>query len=204
MMPSKKGSSQERILAAAVGLFSQVGYKGTSTRDIARVAEVNEVTIYRHYPNKRELFKAAVESELQSLTVLDDLVDQLANIEEPGSAFYLVFEFVCKAIASRPNLVRLVQFSALEFGREVEPLYRKYLGEWLRASAAHLQRWALEGELRNLDPELIVLAFAASAVSLETLCVLWPKEVLNAPGESFAREHAKIWHAMLGSACARG
>ena len=37
-------------------MFANFGYNGVSTRDIANGAGVNEVTIYRHFPRKRDLY----------------------------------------------------------------------------------------------------------------------------------------------------
>ena len=51
-----KSVTEVRIVEAAVQLFSRHGYKGTSTRDISCLAEVNEVTLFRYFPRKTELF----------------------------------------------------------------------------------------------------------------------------------------------------
>ena len=51
-----KNSAEPQILNAASRLFASFGYNGVSTRDIATAAGVNEVTIYRHFPRKRDLY----------------------------------------------------------------------------------------------------------------------------------------------------
>ncbi|MGA8628913.1 MAG: helix-turn-helix domain-containing protein, partial [Terracidiphilus sp.] len=60
-----KGDAESRILASAAEMFARFGYNGVSTRDIASSAGVNEVTIYRHYPRKRDLYFAVLDTELQ-------------------------------------------------------------------------------------------------------------------------------------------
>ncbi len=56
-MPVKKKTgktvTETRIVEAAVQLFAQNGFKGASTRDIARLARVNEVTLFRYFPHMR-------------------------------------------------------------------------------------------------------------------------------------------------------
>jgi len=66
---SARGSTEERILATSASLFAQFGYNGVSTREIASAAEVNEVTIYRHYPRKRDLYIAVLGAELQRVNL---------------------------------------------------------------------------------------------------------------------------------------
>jgi len=49
-----------RILDAAVRVFGRDGVSGATTREIARVAKVNEVTLFRHFRNKNELLRQVV------------------------------------------------------------------------------------------------------------------------------------------------
>lgn len=51
---------RERLLAAAYKLFSQRGYPGTSTRDLAAATGVTERTLFRHFPTKAMIFRTAV------------------------------------------------------------------------------------------------------------------------------------------------
>jgi AcrR family transcriptional regulator len=49
------------ILNAAVQVFSQHGFRGSTTRRIADAAEVNEVTIFRYFGSKEALLQEAIE-----------------------------------------------------------------------------------------------------------------------------------------------
>jgi AcrR family transcriptional regulator len=160
----KVGGAQERILKAAVQLFARVGYNGVSTREIALAADVNEATIYRHFPKKRDLFNAALESELRTLTLSAELVGQLGNTTDLQSGFRLIFQIISQALGRRPNLVRLLQFGALEIGPELTPLYRQYLGELLAMSGSYLKNCQDASESR-VDPYMAALVLAGAAVS---------------------------------------
>ncbi|MFY0643051.1 MAG: TetR/AcrR family transcriptional regulator [Bacteroidia bacterium] len=48
-------SKKEQIAIAALSLFSESGFEGTSTRAIAKKADVSEALIFRHYVNKEGL-----------------------------------------------------------------------------------------------------------------------------------------------------
>lgn len=54
-------STSDRIINAAIELISEKGYKAATTKAIAQLANVNEVTIFRHFGNKRGILKAIVE-----------------------------------------------------------------------------------------------------------------------------------------------
>ncbi len=57
LLPAEMESAKERILAAAFALFAERGFDGTTTRSIAERAEVNEVTIFRTFGSKKDLFR---------------------------------------------------------------------------------------------------------------------------------------------------
>ena len=52
---------REQILQTAVRLFSQRGFKGTTTKQIARAAGVSEAMVFRHFATKDELYGAILE-----------------------------------------------------------------------------------------------------------------------------------------------
>ncbi len=51
-IPSKTSRQTAKIVHAAAQLFARQGYHGTSTREIARIAEVSENTLFRHFACK--------------------------------------------------------------------------------------------------------------------------------------------------------
>ncbi len=52
---------RDKILEAALRVFGETGYRGATTRRIAQTAEVNEVTLFRHFGSKEELIREALE-----------------------------------------------------------------------------------------------------------------------------------------------
>lgn len=72
---------REQILAAARQVFIDKGYKGATTAEIAESAAISEVTLFRHFSSKQEIFMEAVEpalteslhKEIQSSNHLDPM-----------------------------------------------------------------------------------------------------------------------------------
>ena len=52
--------TRERILAATARIFAAAGYHGTTTRRIAQEADLNEVTVFRHFGSKDALIREAL------------------------------------------------------------------------------------------------------------------------------------------------
>lgn len=161
--------AQERILRAAADLFAQSGYYGTSTREIASVARVNEVTIYRHYPSKRELFLAVMVAELQKITLHGDVLTKLAHAPNGRSALALTIQLITITLQQQGNLLRLVQYSSLELNEDLDPLLRHHLGELLEVVSRYLEPWIDGGQLRCTDAKSLLLTLIAMVTTHQSL-----------------------------------
>jgi AcrR family transcriptional regulator len=62
--------TRKRILAAAQHVFSRDGFQGATTREIAREAGVNEVTVFRHFHTRDELLHATLKNSCASVDAL--------------------------------------------------------------------------------------------------------------------------------------
>ena len=80
--------TKNRILDAALDLFSEKGYEASTTKEIAERAVVNEVTLFRHFGSKENIFVQLVERETNirediqhlDLEPSDDMVADLTRI----------------------------------------------------------------------------------------------------------------------------
>jgi len=120
--------TRERILRSALDLFSKQGYRATTTREIAREAGVNELTIFRHFTSKEKLLgevmdfgfdfdglKRSVETDLtgDAERDLEALAHQLIlNMRERESIYALMFremstnEMVRGKLGELPGMVK--------------------------------------------------------------------------------------------------
>lgn len=60
MTAKNSRSTEERILDAAIKIFSEKGYSAATTSEIAKKAKVAEGTIFRYFPKKKELLHGVV------------------------------------------------------------------------------------------------------------------------------------------------
>jgi AcrR family transcriptional regulator len=70
-MSNPRNPTRQRLINAALELFAQQGITETTTKQIAEIAEVNEVTLFRQFGNKQGLLLAVMEES--------ELFDQLAT-----------------------------------------------------------------------------------------------------------------------------
>lgn len=79
---SEGSSTRERILRAARAVFERNGTRGTTTREVAERAGVNEATLFRHFGNKTALLEAMREWSIEQLGLVAAL-DSLTGEIEP-------------------------------------------------------------------------------------------------------------------------
>jgi AcrR family transcriptional regulator len=72
--------TQQKLLDAAIEAFSESGFKGTSTRDIADRAGVHHPLITYHFKNKDQLWRAAADRIFRQFNV--SLVKAMAEVPE--------------------------------------------------------------------------------------------------------------------------
>lgn len=165
----QKGDAEARILASATGLFARFGFNGVSTREIAARADVSEVTIYRRFPSKRDLYIAALDAELQRVKLGGDHLAGIAEAADARSLMARTFELISDVLLSRSELLRLIQYSALELGEDLDPLLCKYLSQLVEVVAHYLEPWISRGELRCNNAKALVLALVGIIVSQQPL-----------------------------------
>lgn len=82
---SKREMTEERILEAALNLFSEKGYSGASTSEIAKEANVAEGTIFRYFPQKKDMLLGVVSklvdavSDQMVMTPLEKIYEENKN-----------------------------------------------------------------------------------------------------------------------------
>lgn len=60
-------STKDALLEVAARLYSELGWRGTTTRRIAEAAGVNEVTVFRHFRSKEVLLGEAIRAVAQGV-----------------------------------------------------------------------------------------------------------------------------------------
>lgn len=151
--------TQARIIEAAVQLFAKNGFKATSTRDISKLASVNEVTLFRHFPRKSDLFVAATESRLGRVRMGRALQSKLAEDAAIDEIVPMLTEFLVENFFSPPDIARLLYVAGFEVpGSEVT--VREYLGPFFDSIHGYFERRAARGLNGDIEPAIATLSLA--------------------------------------------
>ena len=191
---------REQILQTAVNLFSQRGFKGTTTKEIAKAAGVSEAIIFRHFATKDELYGAILHSKScndglhrypwESNEVLQEALRQ----KDDFGVFYNLALQAMNNHQKDEGFMRLLFYSALEehelaerfFGEFISQVYG-FIGEYVRERQA-------DGAMRDINPAVVVRAFLGMLIHHSLNNILWDKQrrLLDISNEEAARNFAEI------------
>lgn len=82
-MPRMRSADRRRqLLEVAADLFARLGYRGTTTAELAKAAGITEPILYRHFDNKLDLFVTLVDEVGRE--VITGWQDALDGVTDPG------------------------------------------------------------------------------------------------------------------------
>lgn len=181
-----------RLVEAAVQLFSRQGFKGTSTRDIANLAGVNEATLFRYFAKKADLFWAAAESRLNRLKFGRDLQSGMAKDLDPDIIVPMLAAFMVENMAEHPELMRLLYVAHFELPG-ANQVFRDHLGPIFDAINAYFTRCAAKGLIRDLDPAIATLGLVGAVSAHLNLHELFTGQDVPWDVQNAAPVYAQLW-----------
>lgn len=194
---SSRSLTEVRIIEAAVQLFAQQGYKGTSTRDISHLAKVNEVTLFRYFPRKADLFRAAAESRLSRVRMARELQSNLAANADLQVIIPMLARFVLENIFDQPDLVRILYVAGFEVPG-ADGMVREYLGPYFDVIHGYFKRCAAKGLIRDVEPSIATLSMAGLVIAHQSLYKLFTGKQLDWKVEDSVPAYADFLLNALG------
>jgi len=152
-------SARERLLAAAAEVFADQGLMAATTRGIAEAADVNEVTLFRHFGNKQNLLTAVIEQVFAAGPVEQEVSVPLPEGAE-GPLWKLMWDYAQFYRARLGRNVRLIRVLIGEIQHCDENARQIVRGVFLPQRQEFLERLESaqkQGFLRpTADPEMVV------------------------------------------------
>ncbi len=179
-VPKRRMHAAERrqaIVDAAVRLFAERGFRGTTTRDIAASVGVSEPVLYQHFRTKSDLYRAILEAKARegSQKTIAALECYSRSSDDRGF-FTQLAKLILDQYAKDPAFMRLLFYSALEGSKLSEYFFRHYVQCLHRLVTGYLARRARAGAFRKIDPLLACRAFIGMAVQHSMAVVIFHRQ----------------------------
>ncbi len=153
-----------QILEVAKVLFARKGYEGTTTREIAQAAKVNEAIIFRHFPTKEELYWAVIDFSSKSSDARGQLLERLGSSPDLRKVFRELAHSVLERRARDQELTRLLFFSALENHELSHRFFDHYVAQYYDSLASFIKEQIERGKFRKVDPMIAARGFIGMIV----------------------------------------
>jgi AcrR family transcriptional regulator len=187
---------RHQILHVAVRLFSQRGFGGTTTKEIAQAAGVSEAMVFRHYATKQELYSAILDHKACSGDRMnpEELVAEALKQKDDRAVFERLALGALEHHETDPEFQRLLLHSALEKHELAEMFFEKFLRRVYELLGGYIAERQRDGAMIQMDPAIIVRAFIGMIIHHSLNNNLWDpdRRLLNISNQQAAKQFTEI------------
>jgi AcrR family transcriptional regulator len=148
--------TRQQILQAAAEVFTAQGFAGATTRGIAETAGVSELTLFRHFGSKKNLFLETVRLHSALPGIEQALTKQMSG--DPRPDLILIGVHILKTLIVRREVI-LMTFYEAERLPELRQLIIQVPQAQRSMLSGYLSKLAEQDLIRSLDPEITAQAF---------------------------------------------
>jgi TetR/AcrR family fatty acid metabolism transcriptional regulator len=149
--------TRQRILNAAINVFSQKGYHNTRVDEIVAASNSSKGAVYFHFPSKQDIFLGLVDEFAilleNRLTIVID--QQQSGIQQVNSALQICLE----TFGEYRKLAKIFLIQAVGLGTVFEEKRQEIHNRFVRLVKGHLDRAVLEGDIPPIDTEIAAYAW---------------------------------------------
>ena len=168
----------QRILDAALNVFSKQGYRDAAVDDIATEAQTSKGGVYFHFPGKQAIFLALLDRSANLL--FSRIVDRVEAEPDPVVKVDAALRVLLQTFASHRVLARLFLVEALGAGPEFYAKMNEIHGRFVALINNNLDEAVRQGLIPALDTEIASLAWFGA---LNQVVIRWVLEERDRPLE---------------------
>ena len=160
-------STKEKILDAALTLFAENGYDGTSVEQIANIVGIKAPSIYKHYKGKEDILNALIDSAETRYEEMFGSEKNIGRVPQSREEFIKVtmerISFTMRDPIIRKTRMLLVQE---QFRNErISEVTTRHQLDGIQGMFAKIIKGMMdEGIVKNDDPALLAAELTAPAV----------------------------------------
>ena len=151
-------STPDRLLDAALVLFAERGFAGTSIGDVEAAAGFTRRggTVYKHFGSKRELFDAAIERHARNISEAGDL-SALLPLGDLRAELTLVARFMLAELDNAEQLHRAFERAGPDADAARERMLQTAIEPGYQRLGDLLQRWVGDRPVEDRYATVMVL-----------------------------------------------
>ena len=185
--------TKERILAAALEMFSQNGYAGTNIRELSASLGLVKSGVYKHYESKEAIWNALLDEMISYYGERFGSPEHLPPVPDTPEGLVTMTMQMVNFTVHDEKVIMTRKVLTLEQFRDVRAreLATKHFLTGLTDMFTQIFSGMMEkGLLRHDDPAMVAFAYTAPISVLIHLCDREPEKT----GEAMARIEAFIRH----------
>ena len=190
--------TKERILAAALEMFSQKGYAGTNIRELSASLGLVKSGVYKHYESKEAIWNALLDQMIAYYGARFGSAEQLPPAPDSLEGLVDMTMQMVNFTVRDEKIVMTRKMLAIEQFRDerAKALATRHFLTGLTQMFSHVFTGMMDkGLLRQDDPEMLAFAYTAPISALIHLCDREPErtEEALAQVEAFSRHFIKTY-----------
>jgi TetR/AcrR family transcriptional regulator len=156
---------RRQLLESALDLFARKGFEGTTTKEIAAAAGVNEAIIFRHFPNKPALYSAVIDYRHESgeTAAVIALWQTFMDANDDVGLFRTIIRKMIDSYRRDTRFNRVLLFAALEGHQAGLEQHRQRSFPIYERLCQYVERRQREGAIRPGHPGAIVTSLFGTA-----------------------------------------
>lgn len=181
--------SREKIIKASVQLFSEKGYRQTTTKMIAEKAEVNEVTIFRHFGSKEEIVREIVHSRMSYLHGIQVYIEKEAVYDLEQDLMEIAIKY-CNALSKNIGLFMILLH---ETDPDEKGQFSLIPREFKRTLINYFDRMQQQEKMIAVDSETAAVSFIATHFGYNLIQHYFSKNVTELPFNTYIKQSIQIF-----------
>ncbi|WP_373035326.1 TetR/AcrR family transcriptional regulator [Sulfurimonas sp.] len=195
----KRTGTKQKILKVSTTLFSELGYKGTSVRKIAKEVGIRESAIYNHYKSKEEIFLEVAKGIFSSPFSKNE--PDIKESALKGKAFLQNFTMQYKLLTfdkSNENMFRLLMIELFQNKELREQFMSEFHDKNVKMLSEAFFIMMQNSLIRSQDPMMISYEFLSTLfyMRLQITLMRFDNDSTTALSTQFEKHVEFFWESI--------
>jgi TetR/AcrR family transcriptional regulator len=141
--------NQQKVLEAAVKVFSRKGFSGARIDEIAKEADMSKTNMLYYFKTKKELYQVVI------VRVLRRWLGTLGNLQSSDQPIDVITKYISKKMQMSqqyPEASRLIAMEIMAGAPVIGEFFQTELHAWVKEKGQVFLKWQNEGLMAPIEP----------------------------------------------------